>query len=350
MTPLTLTSLPELARLGVDTIIDVRAPAEFADDHLPGAINLPVLSDAERAEVGTIYTQESAFKARKIGGALVARNTATHLQGPLAAHLGDWQPLVYCWRGGQRSGAFATILDQVGWRVHLLQGGYRSYRRLVVAALYDTPITHHLTLIEGGTGTAKTALLHHLAQAGAQTLDLEAIAGHRGSLFGATEGGQPAQKLFESYLAAALNALDPTRPTWVEAESSRIGQRSLPPSLWAAMQSADRVEITAPLSARAAFLCRAYADLMQDPAKLAGQIDQLRPYHSGELIADWLALADTQNWPALAEGLIGAHYDPRYAKSASRADPALHRFDLTDLDEATLRATAAKLHAQINQA
>ncbi len=345
MTPLTLSSFHDLFALTADTIIDVRAPAEFAEDHLPGAINLPVLSDAERAQVGTIYVQDSPFKARKIGGALVAQNTARHLQGPLAQHLGDWQPLVYCWRGGQRSGAFATILDQVGWRVHLLKGGYQSYRRLVVAALYDTPIQHNITLIGGGTGTAKTALLHHLAAIGAQTLDLEGLAGHRGSLFGEMPGGQPAQKLFESRIAAALCKMDPARTTWVEAESNRIGTRTLPPSLWAAMQAAPRVELVAPLSARTDFLCRSYNDLTQDSTQLAKLIDQLRPYHAGSLIADWRHMARTQDWPALASGLISAHYDPRYAKSAARAAPAVRRMDLDDLSETSLRTTAETLHA-----
>ena len=348
MTPLTLSSLSDLHALNVDTIIDVRAPAEFAEDHLPGAINLPVLSDAERAEVGTIYVQDTPFNARKIGGALVAQNTAAHLQGPLADHKGDWQPLVYCWRGGQRSGAFATILDQVGWRVQLLQGGYRSYRRLVVKTLYDTPLPHRITLIEGGTGTAKTALLHALSAAGAQTLDLEDIAGHRGSLFGQMPGGQPSQKLFESRLAAALEPLDPALPTWVEAESSRIGARTLPPALWTAMQSAPRVEITAPLLARAAYLCHAYDDLMQNPMRLSELINQLRPYHAGALITDWLNMARAQDWLALASGLISDHYDPRYAKSASRTDPAGQCIALKDLSDHTLQATAQQLHKSLS--
>lgn len=180
----TLTSLSSVAQIGADTIIDVRAPSEFAEDHIAGAINLPVLSDAERATVGTIYVQQSAFLARKAGAALVAANAARHLQGPLADKQGEWQPLVYCWRGGQRSGAFATILDQVGWRVHFIEGGYRSYRRQVSEILYHTPLPHRLRVIDGGTGTAKTRLLSHLQNAGAQILDLEGLAGHRGSLFG----------------------------------------------------------------------------------------------------------------------------------------------------------------------
>ncbi|MFD2738252.1 tRNA 2-selenouridine(34) synthase MnmH [Sulfitobacter aestuarii] len=347
MTPLTLTSFSDLAALTVDTIIDVRAPAEFAEDHLPGAVNLPVLSDSERAEVGTIYTQNSPFTARKIGAALVARNTARHLQGPLADKSGDWQPLIYCWRGGQRSGSFATILDQVGWRVNLLKGGYRSYRRLVVATLYDTMLPHRITLIGGGTGTAKTRLLDHLHSIGAQVLDLEGLAQHRGSLFGARPEGQPAQKMFETRLITALGALNPARMTFVEAESSKIGARIIPPALWSMMGAAPRVEIAAPLSARAKFLCRAYEDLTEDHALLSAQIEKLRPFHSAEQIESWQHQAMAGNWRQLAEGLIARHYDPTYQKSAARAAAPLRRLALQDLSESSLAATAERLCAEL---
>ncbi|MEM6304283.1 MAG: tRNA 2-selenouridine(34) synthase MnmH [Pseudomonadota bacterium] len=348
MKPLTLTSLNTLQTLDVDTIIDVRSPSEFAEDHLPGAINLPVLSDAQRAEVGTIYKQDSPFRARKVGGALVAQNTASHLQGQLCDHDGSWQPLIYCWRGGQRSGAFATVLDQVGWRVRLLQGGYRSYRRLVVGLLYETPLPHRLMIIEGGTGTAKTALLGHLSQAGAQVLDLEGLAAHRGSLFGAVADPQPAQKLFETRVAEVLNRLDPSRITWVEAESSKIGERTVPPSLWAAMQAARRVEITAAKDVRAAYLAEAYADLTLDKEALARNIDRLRPYHAGEVIAGWNDLARRGAWVPLARDLIARHYDPRYAKSAARSDAAIRTFQMTALDGVALAALARQLIKQIS--
>lgn len=345
MKHLTLTSLAELSDLAVDTIIDVRAPAEFAKDHLPGAINLPVLDDTQRADVGTRYKRTSPFSARKIGAALVARNTAAHLDGPLADKGGDWQPLVYCWRGGQRSGAFATILDQVGWRVRLLQGGYRSYRRLVVDALYDTALPHRITLVSGGTGTAKTDMLRHLQSAGAQVLDLEGLARHRGSLFGAIDVEQPTQKMFESRIASALGRLDPTRLTWVEAESSKVGNRIIPPALWAAMVSAPRVEISAPLQARAAYLCSAYADLTEDPARLHRQIDHLRPYHAANQIDLWHGHADTGDFEILAAELVRAHYDPRYEKAATSSAVPQRQLDLPDLHDATLRAAATRLVA-----
>ena len=343
MKPLKLESLSGLASFGFDTIIDVRAPSEYVEDHVPGAINLPVLSDDERARVGTIYARQSPFDARKIGGALVAENTARHLKGPLSGHLGEWQPLVYCWRGGQRSGAFATILDQVGWRVRLLEGGYRSYRRLVSKSLYDTALSHRIVLVGGGTGTAKTHLLTFLEAEGAQTIDLEGLAKHRGSLFGGRPGGQPSQKMFESRLAASLEALDPARVTFVEAESSKIGERLVPPMLWSAMGRAPRIEIRAPLKARAAFLCRAYSDLMDDPAMLSDLIDRLRPFHAAEMIAEWQAQAANREWPQLAEGLMSAHYDPRYTKHAARLTTGSSTVDLPDLSDETLRATARDL-------
>ncbi|GLQ27960.1 tRNA 2-selenouridine(34) synthase MnmH [Sulfitobacter pacificus] len=346
MTPFTLTDLTDLQTLKADTIIDVRAPTEFAQDHIPGAINLPVLNDTERATVGTIYAQESPFNARKIGGALVAQNTAAHLRNALADKDGGWQPLVYCWRGGQRSGAFATILSQVGWRVQLLQGGYRSYRRAVVQILYDAPLPHRLMLIEGGTGTAKTALLHQLSQLGAQVLDLEAMADHRGSLFGAITTPQPAQRMFESRVARALTPLDPDKLTFIEAESSKIGQRIIPPSLWTRMGAAPRLQINAPLTARAQFLCRAYTDLTQNTEQLGSVIDLLRPYHAASQIAQWQTQAEAAEWQSLAASLIGEHYDPRYIRSAAAKDAPIAQIDMPNLEDETLAQTAKDLIAR----
>jgi len=238
---------------GFDTVIDVRSPAEFAEDHVPGAINLPVLSNEERAKVGTIYVQQSRFLARKIGAALVFRNSAHHVETQLMDKEGGWRPLVYCWRGGQRSGSFAWMLGQIGWRSDVIEGGYRSYRRLVKQALYDDPLPHRLVALDGYTGTAKTALLQVLAGRGVQVLDLEGLAEHRGSLLGGMVEPQPGQKAFETRLASALLQLDPAQPVLVEAESSKIGARVIPPSLWAAMKIAPRIEVTASVAARTAY-------------------------------------------------------------------------------------------------
>jgi tRNA 2-selenouridine synthase len=342
-----LTRLEQLLDHGFDTVIDVRSPGEYAEDHLPGAISLPVLSDEERARVGTIYKQVSPFTARKLGAALVARNAALHLEGALSGMGGGWRPLVYCWRGGQRSGAFATILRAVGWRVETLEGGYRTYRRLVYGALYERPWPGPVVVLDGLTGTAKTALLHRLAALGMQVLDLEGMANHRGSLFGHRPGGQPSQRAFEGRVAMASVTLDPTRPLVVEAESSAIGDVSIPPALWAAMRAAPRVAVTAPRAVRAAYLARAYADLTADPAALAAAIDRLRPMQPRERIEAWQALAADGAFEALADSLMEHHYDPRYAKSRARHPAPAAMVAAEALDDAALDALAPRLAAAI---
>lgn len=215
----TTTELSAPGRDAFDAILDARSPAEYAQDHLPGAISLPVLSDAERAEVGTLYVQVSRFEARRRGAAMVARNIAGHLETALAGRPAGFRPLVYCWRGGMRSNALATVLAQVGWPAVVLDGGYRRWRRHVVGELHaPRKIAHALRLLDGPTGAGKTAVLQSLGRRGAQVLDLEQLAGHRGSLFGATGQRQPGQKLFESRLFDALARMDPARPVYAEAE------------------------------------------------------------------------------------------------------------------------------------
>ena len=336
----TLPGIAELADAPFDDIIDVRSPAEFAEDHLPGALSLPVLSNAERARVGTIYTQDSPFRARKLGAAIIARNIAGHLDRHFAGKPRDYRPLVYCWRGGQRSGAMGIILKQVGWRAETLEGGYRTWRRAVVKQLYDTPVPAPVVLLDGNTGTAKTDLLHRIAALGGQVLDLEGLARHRGSLFGAWPGGQPAQKAFESLLASAVAQLDPSRPVLVEAESSRVGACNLPPQLWKAMMAAPRIRISAPLATRAKYLVEAYRDIAES-ADFAPLIEKLRPYHSRDTIAGWLDMHTSGDWEGLARELMGAHYDPRYEKQRRRAGGETGgTIELPDLGTASRQAAA----------
>jgi tRNA 2-selenouridine synthase len=322
-----------------DAVIDVRSPGEFAEDHAPGAVNLPVLDDAERARVGTIYVQESRFLARRVGAALVARNIAGHLEGALSGRPAAFAPLLYCWRGGQRSGSMATVLAQVGWPVTVLTGGYRTYRRRVLEALHEDGAPLRLVLLDGGTGTGKTDVLARLASRGVQTLDLEGLAEHRGSLFGALPGRtQPSQKLFESRVLATLEQLDPGRPIVMEAESSKVGRVFVPPRLWRAMAGAPRVELRAPLEARARYSVGAYADIARDPDALAAVLARL-PRHLGkELREGWLALARAGELEALAAGLIAAHYDPAYRRGATAAPAGV--VELSGLGEADREAAA----------
>lgn len=342
--------LSPAARDGFDAIIDVRSPAEFALDHIPGAINLPVLDDDQRAAVGTEYVQGSKFLARRRGAAMVARNIAGHLEAALADRGGGFKPLVHCWRGGQRSGAMATVMDQVGWPVAVLDGGYQTWRRQVNAALYDTAVPHRLVLLDGPTGSGKTALLTALAARGVQTLDLEALAAHRGSLFGAIPGGQPSQRMFETGLHDALSRLDPTRPVVVEAESSRIGMRVVPPSLWTAMAAAPVVELAVPVEARVAHTVTAYAGIAADPAALDQALAGLPRHHSRALIGEWRALAARAAFADLARQLIEVHYDPAYRRTgAARARPVLSRLVLADLWPASIDKAAGELAAGLDR-
>ena len=298
-----------------DEIIDVRSPAEFAEDHVPGAINLPVLSNDERAEVGTIYVQDSRFRARRLGASLVARNIADHLQHHLADKPGAYKPLIYCWRGGMRSNAMATVLSSVGWRTAVVSGGYKTWRRAVVDVLSDSLDPLPIILLDGQTGTAKTEIISTLAQLGVQTLDLEGLAHHRGSVFGGYDDeDQPRQKFFESLLLAALRQHDLSRPIVVEAESSLIGRCTIPRRLLAAMRTAPRIEVRASLAARARFLVCNYSDVHGTGERLDGAIRQLAAHHSRETIAAWLDLSKSGQFDQLAQCLARDHYDPLYTR------------------------------------
>ncbi|MEZ5997649.1 MAG: tRNA 2-selenouridine(34) synthase MnmH [Hyphomonas sp.] len=338
-------SSTSLARF--DDIIDVRSPAEFEDDHLPGAISLPVLSNAERAEVGTIYKQESPFRANRIGGAIVARNIARHLDTALADKPRNWRPLIYCWRGGMRSNAMGTILSSVGWPVGVVKGGYKSWRREVVAGLEHEDTLLPIRLVDGQTGTGKTALLHALKTAGGQVIDLEGLANHRGSAFGDFgDGAQPAQRLFETEIWTRLRDFDVSRPIFVEAESALVGRRRVPRRLWQSMLAAPRVEVHAPVAARAAYLQTAYGDIIADPHRLNASLDKLVPLQSKDRVAAWKALAAADRYGDLAAELIEHHYDPLYARSRKRREDApVQIVEVDEISEPTLMEAARKLLA-----
>ncbi len=341
-------SIFSLLKHGFDTVIDVRSPSEFALDHVPGAINLPVLDDDERANVGTIYVQESPFLARKIGAAMVFRNAATHIENTLRDFDGGWRPLVYCWRGGQRSGSFSWMLKQIGWRAKTIEGGYQSYRRLVNSALYDAPCRYRLIALDGYTGTAKTALLHRLSSRGVQVLDLEGLAGHRGSLLGKTAEKQPGQKAFETRIVVAMSDLDPSRPVLIEAESSKIGERSIPPSLWAAMKNAPRIQLDAPIEARTSFLTQAYQDILSDTSELRGQLARLRSIRGNATVDAWFQMIAAGEKSELTRALMLQHYDPAYDKSRKAANaPVLGTIYAESLDEQGLEAVAAQIEELI---
>ena len=301
-----------------DTVIDVRSPGEFAEDHMPGAVNLPVLDDAERALVGTLH-RSSTFDARRSGAALVARNIARHLDDALRDKPRTWRPLVYCWRGGQRSGAFVHVLERIGWHARQLDGGYRAYRRALVQELEVLPARFDWRVICGTTGSGKSRLLQHLGASGAQVLDLEGLAHHRGSVLGALPAlPQPSQKMFESRLWSALRSFDARRPVFVESESRKVGDLRVPDALIGAMRAARCLRLELPLDARVRLLRAEYEHFEAQPELLERQLDCLSALHGKERVAYWKSLARDRAWDTMVERLLVEHYDPAYLRSIRR--------------------------------
>ena len=331
-----------------DAVIDARSPREYAEDHLPGALSCPVLDDEQRRLVGTLYKQRGPFEARRIGGVWVARNIARHIEAWMQDKPAHWRPLVYCWRGGQRSGAFVLWLRQIGWPAAQLKGGYKAYRRWVVQQLQAQPPRLRWRLLAGPTGSGKTRLLHALAAVGAQVLDLEGLARHRGSILGAWPDGQPqpSQKAFDTALLAALRRLDPARPVWVEAESRKIGLVQLPETLHQALLQAPRVQLQVPFEARLALVLQDYAWLGRDPQALAQRLQALRGLQPDEVLRRWQGWALAGQLPLLFAELMQRHYDPLYQRHQRPAGADVTTLELSALDEATLAQAAARLHAQ----
>ena len=318
-----------------DDVIDCRSPAEYAEDHIPGAISAPVLDDAERATVGTLYKQTSPFEAKRLGASLVAKNVARHVETLFAAKPRAWRPLVYCWRGGKRSGAMAHILREIGWDARTLEGGYRNYRRWVVAQLESLPERFDFHVIHGPTGSGKSRLLAALRRAGAQVLDLEELAAHRGSVLGnLPDRPQPSQKWFESQLLAALSALDPAKPVFVEGESKKIGQIQVPEALIARMRASPCLRIEAPLEVRVTLLLEEYRHFLADRRLLEAQLDCLAALHGREKIAAWKALAAQAAWREFVARLLGEHYDPAYRRSSLKNFSRLPEAGIVRVDSA----------------
>ncbi len=299
-----------------DELIDVRSPDEFAVDHIIGAINLPVLTNEQRAEVGSEYKQISAFTAKRKGAAYVARNIAQHLEQSLSEKPKNWRPLIYCWRGGARSGAMVDIFRKIGWQAAQLAGGYKAYRQHVNLSLSQLPQVFSFKVIAGPTGSGKSPLLVALAEQGFQVLDLEALACHRGSVLGdLPTKPQPTQKFFESQIWHRLSLFDPRLPVFVEAESQKIGRLRVPVSLLEQLRAGQCISLSVPLAARVAYLKETYQHFLADPTLLSAKLTHLARLQSASTITRWQTYALTQQWDLLVAELLHLHYDPSYEKS-----------------------------------
>jgi tRNA 2-selenouridine synthase len=334
-----------------DDVLDARSPSEFALDHLPGAQSWPVLDDDERRIVGTLYVQQGPLPARKVGGPMVAHNMAGLVQRLAQDKPREWRPLVYCWRGGQRSSALAWFLDQIGFRTTKLDGGYKAFRALVRDQLATRPAAFRLRVLAGRTGSGKTRLLQALAAAGAQVLDLEGLAQHRGSVLGGLPGQpQPSQKRFDTLLWQALGALDPLREVFVESESRKIGALQLPDALVARMHASPALRVEMPEAARVRLLLQDYGFFSQQPERFCALLDGLVELRGREAVKAWQALARSGQWAELYALLIREHYDPLYLRSIRRnfADyDSAPVVDLADGEATTLAAAAQRLLATL---
>jgi tRNA 2-selenouridine synthase len=343
---------PTVADLAAhDEIIDVRSPTEFAEDHIPGAINCPVLDDTQRAEVGTLYKQVSPFEAKKLGAAMVSENIARHLRTRFLDRPRSWKPLIYCWRGGDRSGAMTTIFRAIGWPAGQLDGGYKAWRSHVIARLQVLPATLQFKVLTGATGNAKTRILHAIGELGEQVLDLEALASHKGSVLGILpDEPQPSQKGFETALLVALQGLDPGRPVYVEAESRKIGNLHVPEALIERIRAGECLEVDASIGARVEFLLRDYDYFLTRPAFLSQRLEALHSLQSRETIGRWQQFIAAGQWAALVGELLELHYDPLYRRSQNHhfaGMAEMQNFTTDDLSPAGVsRLANAIVHAR----
>jgi tRNA 2-selenouridine synthase len=305
-----------------DSIVDARSPAEFALDHLPGAVNWPTLNNEERAMIGTMFKQVSAFEAKKSGAALAARNIAGHIERGVLGRERDWRPLAYCWRGGKRSASLALVLDQIGFRVTLLEGGYKAFRAAMLQDLCSRVASLNFRVLCGPTGSGKTRLLRAMSNLGAQVLDLEELARHRSSVLGAIPDlAQPSQKRFDSLIWDTLRRFSTDRPIYIECESRKVGNVCVPATLVEKIRTSPCLRLNLPIMQRVALLLEDYAFYTADVQHLCERLDVLADFRGRATVQAWKSKALNGNFSSMVEDLLTQHYDPGYEKSMLRNFP-----------------------------
>lgn len=327
-------------------LIDVRSPSEFAHGHIPGARNLPLFDDAERARIGTLYKEKGPEEAMYCGLSIAAPKSEGFIRWVRdAGNAGDISRgiALHCWRGGMRSRSMAALFELSGIPVFLLRGGYKSYRNL---AKHYFAKPWKLLVLAGKTGSAKTEMLRALHQAGAQVVDLEQLACHKGSAFGHLgEAAQPHTEQFENRLFEALYGMDEGEIIWVEDESMMIGTVCIDTDFWKAMQSAPCIDLQLPMEERVHFLQNTYG--AYDSKALEAALSKIRKKLGGQHYLTALHAFRIGD-PATAIRTVLIYYDKSYAYAVSRRNPALvFPFSLTRIDPkenaAALIAFAAKI-------
>ncbi len=294
-------------------LVDVRSPAEYSEASIPGAINVPLFSNEERAEVGTLYKQQGKMIARRRGVVIAAPKIPDFVaQIEAARALSTLPVIIFCWRGGIRSLAMTTFMNLAGIPARQLSGGHKAFRRMV-CDYFDNYQWPRIYVLRGLTGIGKTRILHQLAEQGEPVIDLEKIANHRGSAFGGMGlGEQPGQKQFEARLWGRLDELRDCPYLITEGESRHIGRRAVPPRFHQAMQHQTSLWLTTSMELRTEVILADYPDLEQLHGPIARALDSLRERLGNSSVNHFKQLLDTENWHLLIGRLMQDYYDPLY--------------------------------------
>ncbi len=324
-------------------IIDVRSPGEFDQAHIPGAINVPLFDNEERAQVGTKYKQAGKDSAVLLGLNLVGPKLANFVKQSKKLNPQDKEVLVHCWRGGMRSGSFAWLLNTAGLRASTLAGGYKAYRSAVLAAFTEP---RNLIILGGKTGSGKTEILNELARLGEQTIDLEGLAHHKGSSYGAIgQRPQPSSEQFENSIFTEWRQLDANRRIWLEDESRNVGSCYIPMPLWQQMRAAPVAFVDVPKAVRVNRLVAEYTGI--DHNLLIEATERIRKRLGGKVTNDALDALARHDYATVAD-LTLDYYDKAYLHGLSQRDSTtIHRLDrFEDNPTETARQLVAWADAQ----